>query len=146
LQALRLSILRGIPPYLWYNQAATLDPSPLLTNATLRSPVLRPVGGGPGRHDAKAHEVRQNFSENKERSIALLRKAIGTLEDEIADAEPLVVAAKRSTATPIIEAAQESNANPKAGEVRMLQSRRWGGFAFEAAWRRVARWWRGRNS
>src|SRR5277367_5340603 len=28
----------GLPRY---NQAATLDPSPLLTNATLRSPVLR---------------------------------------------------------------------------------------------------------
>jgi hypothetical protein len=88
--------------------------------------------------------VRQNFSENKERSIALLRKAIGTLEDEIA-AGPLVAVAKRSIATPIIEAAQESKATPKAGEVRMLQPRRWGGFAFEAAWRRVARWWRGRE-
>jgi hypothetical protein len=135
----------GTSAYLRYNQAATLDPDPLVTNAT-RSPVLRPVGGGPGRHDAKAHEVRQNFSENKERSIVLLRKAIGTLEDEIADAEPLVVAAKRSIATPIIEAAQESKAAPKAGEVRMLQSRRWGSIAFEAAWHRVARWWRDRNS
>jgi hypothetical protein len=135
----------GTSAYLRYNQAATLDPDPLVTNAT-RSPVLRPVGGGPGRHDAKAHEVRQNFSENKERSIALLRKAIGTLEDEIADAEPLVVAAKRSIATPIIEAAQESKAAPKAGEVRMLQSRRWGSIALEAAWHRVARWWRDRNS
>jgi hypothetical protein len=132
----------GTSAYLRYNQAATLDPDPLVTNAT-RSPVLRPVGGGPGRHDAKAHEVRQNFSQNKDRSITLLRKAISTLEDEIADAEPLVVAAKRSTATPIIEAAQESKATPKAGEVRMLQRRRWGGLAFEAAWRRVARWWRG---
>jgi hypothetical protein len=144
-KALSLAFGYGTSAYLRYNQAATLDPDPLVTNAT-RSPVLRPVGGGSGRHDAKAHEVRQNFSENKERSIALLRKAIGTLEDEIADAEPLVVAAKRSTATPIIEAAQESKAPPKAGEVRMLQSRRWGSIAFEAAWHRVARWWRGRNS
>ena len=38
----------GTPAYLRYNQAATLDPDPLVTNAT-RSPVLRPVGG-PGRH------------------------------------------------------------------------------------------------
>jgi hypothetical protein len=38
----------------------------------------------------KAHEVSRNFSENKERSVALLRKAISTLEDEIADAEPVV--------------------------------------------------------
>jgi hypothetical protein len=91
----------------------------------------------------KALEVSRNFSENKERSIALLRKAIGTPKDEIADAEPLVVPAKQSTATPIIELAQE--ATPKAGEVRLLQSRRWGGIAFEAAWHRVARWWRGRN-
>jgi hypothetical protein len=135
----------GTSAYLRYNQAATLDPDPLVTNA-MRSPVLRPVGGGPGRHDAKAHEVRQNFSENKERSIALLRKAISTLEDEITDAEPVVEAAKQSTATPVVEAAQESKATPKAGEVGMLQSRRWGGLAIEAAWRRVARWWGGRNS
>jgi hypothetical protein len=135
----------GTSAYLRYNQAATLDPDPLVTNAT-RSPVLRPVGGGPGRHDAKAHEVRQNLSENKERSVALLRNAISTLEDEIADAEPVVAAAKQSTATPVIEAAQESKATPKAGEIRRLQPRSWGGIAFEAAWRRLARWWRGRNS
>jgi hypothetical protein len=142
----------GTPAYLRYNQAATLDLDPLVTKAT-RSPVLRPVGG-PQRDDAKAQEVSQNFSENKERSIALLRKAIGTLEDEIADAVPVVEPAKQSTATPvieatptpIIEAAQESKPTPKGGEVRLLQSRRWGGIAFEAAWRRVARWWRGRNS
>src|SRR5271155_2992221 len=73
----------GTPAYLRYNQAATLDPGPLITNATLRSPVLRPVGG-PGRHDAQVQEARQYFSEGKERSIALLREAIGTLEDEIA--------------------------------------------------------------
>jgi hypothetical protein len=130
--------------YLRFNQAATLDPDTLVTNATLRSPVLRPVGG-PRRDDAKVHEVRRNFSENKERSIALLRKAIGTLEDEIADAEPIVAAAKQSTTTPVIEAAQESKASSKAGEIRMLQPRRWGGIVFEAAWRRVARWWRGRG-
>jgi hypothetical protein len=104
----------GTPAYLRYNQAATLEPDPLVTNTTLRSPVLPPVGG-PQRGDAKAHEVRRNFSENKERSIALLRKAIDTLED--ADAEPLVVAAKRSTATPIIEAAQESKATHRLSAV-----------------------------
>jgi hypothetical protein len=154
----------GTPEYLRHNQAATLDPSPLITNATLRSPALGPVGG-PGRQNAKAHEVRQNFSENKERSIALLRKAISTLEDEIANAEPVTEAAQQSTATPqskatpeagdiadaepVVEAAQQSTATPqsratpKAGEVRM--PRRSGGIAFEAAWRRMARWWRGRN-
>jgi hypothetical protein len=94
----------------------------------------------------KANEVRRNFSENKERSITLLRNAISALEEEIADAEPLVVAAMQSTATPVMEAAQESKVTSKAGEVRLLQPRRWGGIAFEAAWRRLARWWRGRNS
>jgi hypothetical protein len=132
----------GTSAYLRFNQAATLDPDPLVTNATLRSPDLRPVGG-PRRGDAKAHEVRRNFSENKERSIALLRKAISTLEDEIADTEPIVAAAKQSTATPVIEA--ELKASSKAGEIRMLQPRRWGSIVFEAAWRRVVRWWRGRG-
>jgi hypothetical protein len=134
----------GTPAYLRYNQAATLDPSPLLANATLRSPVLRPVGG-PQRGDAKAHEVSRNFSENKERSIALLRKAISVLEEEIADAGPVAEAAKPSTATPVIEAAPEAKTTPNAGEIRMLRPRRWGGLAFEAARRRMARWWRGRN-
>ena len=134
----------GTPAYLRYNQAATLHLDPVITNATLRSLVLRPVGG-PGRHDAKAHEARRpHFSEGKERSIALLRKAISTLEDEIADVEPVVQ--KSSTATPVVEAVQESEATQKAGEVRTLQPRRWGGIALEAAWRRVGRWWRGRNS
>src|SRR6516225_1386793 len=35
----------GTPAYLRYNQAAILDPSPLLTNATVRSAVVPPVGG-----------------------------------------------------------------------------------------------------
>ena len=132
----------GTPAYLRHNQAATLDPDPLVTRATLRSPVLPPAGG-PRSDDA--HEVRRNFSENKERSIALLRKAISTLEDEIADAEPVVEAAKQSTATPAIEAAQESKATQKAGEVPTLQPRRRAGIDLKAAWRRVGRWWRGRN-
>ena len=73
----------------------------------------------------------------------MLRKAISTLEDEIADVEAV---AQKSTATPVVEAVQESEATQKAGEVRTLQPRRWGGIALEAAWRRVGRWWRGRNS
>jgi hypothetical protein len=72
----------GTTAYLRYNQAATLDLDPLVTKATLRSPVLRPVGG-PQRGDAKAHEVSRNFSENKERSIILLRKAISTLKRKL---------------------------------------------------------------
>jgi hypothetical protein len=118
----------GTPAYLRYNQAATLEPDPIVANATLRSPVLRPVGGPP-RADAKAHEVSRNFSENKERSIALLRKAISTLEEEIADAGAVVEPAKQSMATPLIEATPESSTPP-------LRPRRWGG---------LARWWRGRD-
>ena len=128
----------GTPTYLRYNQAAILDPSPLLTNATVRSSVVPPVGGS-ARNAAKAQETRQHFSENKERSIALLRKAISTLEEEIAEAEPVV-----PKATPVIEAVQTPKATPKP-EVRALQHRRWGGIALAAAWRRVGRWWRGRN-
>ena len=51
----------GTPAYLRYNQAATLDPGPLITNATLRSPVLRPVGGPQLVHEAKAHEAAPTF-------------------------------------------------------------------------------------
>jgi hypothetical protein len=138
----------GTPTYLRYNQAATLDADPLVTKAMLR-PVLRPVGGLP-RGDARAHEVSRNFSENKERSLALLRKAISALEEEIADAGSFVAAAKQSTVieatpTPAAEPTQESKIIPEAGEIRMLWPRRWGGIAFEAAWRRVVRWWRGRD-
>jgi hypothetical protein len=122
----------GTPAYLRYNQAATLDPSPLLTNATLRSPVLRPVGGA-GRHDAKAHETPQHFSENKERSIALLRKAISALEDEIADAEPVVMA------TPEPKVAQKSE------EVRTLHPSRRDAVGLKAAWHRARMWWRWRR-
>jgi hypothetical protein len=124
----------GTPAYLRYNQAATLEPDPIVANAALRSPVLRPVGGPP-RGDAKAHDVR-NFSER--RSIALLRKAISTLEEEIADSGAVVEPAKQSMATPVIEATPESTTTP-------LRPRRWSGIAFETAWLRMARWWRGRD-
>jgi hypothetical protein len=120
----------GTPAYLQYNLAATLGHGPLITNAALRSAVLRPVGG-PGRHDAQAHEARQYFSEGKERSIALLRKAVGTLEDEIAAAQP------------VVEAPKESKAPQKAVEVRTPQPKRRGGIDLKAAWRR---WWGGRSS
>jgi hypothetical protein len=133
----------GTPTYLRYNQAAILDPSPLLTNAAVRTSVVPPVGGS-ARNAAKAEETRQHFSENKERSIALLRKAISTLEEEIANAEPVVVAVQKPKAAPVIEAVQASKVTPTP-EVGVLQHRRWGGIAFAAAWRRVGRWWRGRN-
>ena len=129
----------GTPTYLRYNQAAILDPSPILTNATVRSSVV-PTVGGSARNAAKTQETRQHFSENKERSIASLRKAISTLEEEIAHAEPVVVAVQKPNATPGIEAVQALKP-----EVRALQHRRWGGIALAATWRRVGRWWRGRN-
>ena len=65
----------------------------------------------------------------------MLRKAISTLEEEIADAEPVVVAVQKPKATPVIEAAPAPKATPKP-EVLALQHRRWGGIALAAAWRR----------
>jgi len=45
-------------------------------------------GGGAANHDAReAHEARRYLAEGKQQSIALLRQAIRTLEDEIADQE-----------------------------------------------------------
>src|SRR5215468_4292554 len=122
----------GTPTYLRYNQAAILDPSPLLANATVRSAVVPPVGGS-ARNVAKAQETRQYFSENKERSIALLRKAISTLEEEIADAEPAAGAVQKPKAAPVIEAGQAPEATPKP-EVGAVQRRHWGGNALAAAW------------
>ena len=122
----------GTPAYMQYNQAATLDPGPLITNAALHGTVLRPVRG-PGRHEAQAQEARHHFSDGRERSIALLRKAIGTLEDAIAAAQP------------VIEAPKESKAPQKTGEVLQVQPKRRGGIDLKAAWRRVGRWWGGRN-
>jgi hypothetical protein len=60
----------GTTSYLRYNQAAILDPSPLLTNATVRSSVIPPVGGS-ARNAANDQEMRQRFSENKERSLVV---------------------------------------------------------------------------
>jgi hypothetical protein len=114
----------GTPAYMRHNQAATLDPGPLISNATLRSSALRPVGG-PARHDAQTEEARQYFSEGRERSIGLLRDAIRTLEDEIAAAQP------------IVEAMKESRAAQKTGEVQTPQPPEAGGIP---AWRRVTRW------
>jgi hypothetical protein len=138
----------GTPAYMRYNLAAKLDPGPLITNAALRSAALRPVGG-PARHDAQAHEARQYFSEGRERSIVLLREAIGTLEDEIAAAQPIVEAAQKSKGVADADhpppGRQVAEATQKADEVRTLQPRRRGGIDLKAVWRRVGRWWRGRN-
>jgi hypothetical protein len=125
----------GTPAYMRYNVAAKLDPGPLITNAALRSAALRPVGGS-ARHDAQAREARQHFSDGRERSIALLREAIRTLEDEIAAVRPTV------------EAPKESRAPQNTGEVQtpQLQPTQRGGIDLKAAWRRVTRWLGGRNS
>jgi hypothetical protein len=131
----------GTPAYLRYNEAATLDPSPLLADVAVRAPV-RPIGGTV-RHEAKVQETRQQFSENKERAIALLQNAIRTLEDEIATAEPLITAPKKSQATPAIVSDQPSQATLNA-EVRPPSLGTWGGFR-EVLRRPVGRWWRGRN-
>jgi hypothetical protein len=131
----------GTPAHLRYNEAATLDPSPLLADVAVRAPA-RPIGG-PVRHEAKVQETRRQFSENKERAIALLRSAIRTLEDEIASAEPLVAAPKEGQATPVIVSDQQSQTSVKE-ERRAASLSTWGGFR-EVLRRRVGRWWRGRN-
>jgi hypothetical protein len=128
-KALSAAFGYGTAPYLRYNLAATLDSGPLITNAALHSTVLR-AAGGPESDAQEAQEARKYFSEGKERSIALLRKAICTLQDEIVDAQPIVGVA-------------QSEVTQKAGEVRTPHPRLWGGI--EAAWRRVGWWWRRRN-
>jgi hypothetical protein len=131
----------GTAAYLRYNEAATLDPSPLLTNVAIRSPAAKGVGG-PIRHEAKIQETRQQFYENKDRATALLQNAILALEEEIAAAEPLTTAPNKSEATPVIVPVQQSEATPNAG-VRAPSPRTWGGLR-EVLRRRVERWWRGR--
>jgi hypothetical protein len=131
----------GTPAYLRYNEAATLDPSPLLADVAVRAPA-RPVGG-PARHETKVQETRQQFSENRERAIALLQDAIRTLEEDIATADPLITAPKKSQATPNIVSDQPSEATLKA-EVRAPSLGTVGGFG-DVLRRAVGRWWRGRN-
>jgi hypothetical protein len=130
----------GTPAYLRFNEAATLDPSPLLANVAIRTPGK--VVGVPVRHEAKVQETRQQFSENKERAVALIQEAIRSLEEEIAAAEPLATAPKKPQATPIIAAVQQSEAAPSRG-VRAPSSRTWDGFR-EVLRRRFERWWRAR--
>jgi hypothetical protein len=124
----------GTPAYMRFNQAATLDSGPIISNATLRSPVMRPVGG-PEKHDVQTEEARRYFSEGTERSILLLQDAIRTLEDEIA--------APRA----IVKAPKESRTAQKTSEVQMprLQPPQAAGIDLKAAWRRVTRWLGRRN-
>ena len=130
----------GTARYLRYNLAAALDPGPLTADGALR-PVQRPVGG-PRRHAAQLEEARQKFSEGKERSITLLREAIGTLENDIAEAQPIMEPVKPQS---IVESVPDSKDTQPAGEVRSLLPRLWGGIDLKAAWRRIVRWSRRRN-
>ncbi len=130
----------GTPAYLRYTEAATLDPSPLLTSVAGRTPA-RAVGG-PARHEAQVRETRQQFSENKERAIALLQQAIHSLEDEIA--QPKLPAEKPKRA-PVVGA--DAKPEPKAAEkpdVRSAAPRRWAAITFESVRGHVGRWLRPR--
>ncbi len=67
-----------------YKGAVRLDQGPVIAK-----PFWIGAGGGPTHHD-DAHEARLYVSEGKERSIHLLRQAIGWLHDEIAAQEQTV--------------------------------------------------------
>ena len=131
----------GTPAYLRYNEAATLDPSPLLADVAVRAPA-RPIGGTV-RHEAKVQETRQQFSENKQRAIALLQNAIRTLEEEIGGAEPVVATPQKSEAAPVIASDEPSQVSPKA-QARAPSPRALSGFV-GALRRHVGRLWRGRS-
>jgi hypothetical protein len=133
-KALLSAFGHGTSAYMRYNRAAALDHGPLITNVPVRSTVLPPASGEPGSQDdpREAQEARAYFSEGRERSIDLLQKAICTLEDEIEELNPVVAAP------------QKSNATQPADDVQMPQTSRRS--FVNAAWRRVARWWRGPNS
>jgi hypothetical protein len=134
----------GTPAYLRYNEAATFDPTPLLTNLAARAAVSRPVGG-PARHDTKVQEARQHFSENKARAIALLQSAIRTLEEEIAEARSETRKSEKSKAEP--NTTTEATPEPKSPakiDVRSAAPRRWAGITFESVRGHVGRWLRRR--
>jgi hypothetical protein len=131
----------GTPAYLRYTEAATLDPSPLLTSVAVRAPAK--AVSGPVRHDAKVQETRQHFSEHKTRAITLLQQAMRSLEEEIAQTEPK--AAEKAKHTPDVVA--HTKPEPKSAEkpdVRSAAPRRWAGITFESVRGHVGRWLRRR--
>ena len=131
----------GTPAYLRYNEAATLDPSPLLTNAAVRA-ESRPVGR-PARHDTKVQEAREYFSENKARAIALLQHATHSLEQEVAEAGPEVKTAGKAKQTPdVVADAKPEPKSPAKMDVRSAAPRRWAGITFESVRGHVGRWLR----
>ena len=132
-KALASAFGQGTSAYMRYNRAATLDHGPLITKAPVRSAAVPPEDSGEPRSQddpREAQEARAYFSEGRERSIDLLQKAICTLEDEIEELNPVVAAPQKS--------------NQPADDVRTPQTSRRS--FVNAAWRRVARWWRGPNS
>jgi septum formation inhibitor MinC len=132
----------GTPAYLRFNEAATLDPSPLLANVAIRTSGK--AVGGPVRHEAKVQETRQQFSENKERAVALLHKAIRTLEEEISQAEPKLRAEKTKQTPAVIADAKPEPKSAAKPEVRPVAPRRWAGITFESVRGHVGRWLRRR--
>jgi hypothetical protein len=131
----------GTPAYLRYNEAATLDPSPLLTNAAVRAAESGPVGR-PARHDTKVQEAREYFSENKARAIALLQHATHILEQEIAKAGSTVEAEKPKQPPDVSADAKPEPKSPAKTEVRSAAPRRWAGITFESVRGHVGRWLR----
>jgi hypothetical protein len=131
----------GTPAYLRYNEAATLDPSPLLAEVAVRA--ARPVSG-PVRHEAKVQEARQQFSENKERAITLLQQAIHSLEEEIAKSGPKVGAEKAKQTPDVAADAKPEPKSPAKIDARSAAPRRWAGITFESVWGQVGRWLRRR--
>src|ERR1700693_1227345 len=140
----------GTPTYLRYNLAGKLDHGPVITNAALAGAAVGPVGG-PARHEAQVREARQYFSEGRGGSIALLREAIRTLEDEITAAQSIVETPKESRAaqktakvqTPQLRPTQTA-AQPIVDARPQLKPAQGGGIDLKAAWRRVTRWLGGR--
>jgi hypothetical protein len=132
----------GTPTYLRYTEAATLDPSPLLTSLAVRAPAK--AVGGPARHDAKVQETRQHFSENKTRAITLLQQAIRSLEEEIAHVEPKLRAENAKQTTAVVSDVKPEPKSPEKPAVRSAAPRRWAGITFESVRGHVGRWLRRR--
>src|SRR5579862_5337298 len=108
-EALAAAFGHGTHSYNRYKDAATLDNGPHIVR------VQPAFGRGPTvNYDAQeAHEARRYLAEGKQRSIALLRQAIRTLEAEIADQEQSVPPG------PTREAAPQPNRQPVTdGELR----------------------------
>jgi hypothetical protein len=134
-KALASAFGQGTSAYMRYNRAATLDHGPLITKAPVRSAAVPPEDSGEPRSQddpREAQEARAYFSEGRERSIDLLQKAICTLEDEIEELNPVVAAPQKSNATQLADDVQTPQTSRRS--------------FVNAAWRRVARWWRGPNS